>query len=212
MSEIEGAVVWPDATPCAGVIVAVAGSDARWYGPGSGRVEGPGWAMVRADGTFRVRGVAAGAPVRLEVGRHRTGRINVPTGWTEPILPGTRELRITVTPGRALIGRVVSPDCRPLQRVGVMVWSGAEDDRSTLQCDTTDADGRFVIDALWPPPWHVEAYAFPGDVSGDPTVGGPEVRVLYPGTYDDAAPVELVLDVPIVRRPRNAGDAAQVKP
>ncbi len=207
VQEIHGEIVWPDETPCAGMMVAVSGVQDRHYGLDTGCVEGRGWAMSRADGTFRLRGVAPGASVQLEVGRHRTGGMNVPTGWTGPVDPGARDVRLAVTPGRSLSGRVVSPQGVPLSDVVVMAWSGAEFDRSALQAARTDAAGGFIVSALWPPPWHVEAYTLHRDALADRGRGVPEIRVLYSGTYDDSGPVELVLDVPGASPPRD-GDRA----
>lgn len=209
VAEISGRVEWPDATPCAGLLVAaVSVRRQRSYGPDSDGVEGPGWAMTRADGSFRLRGMAVGAPKCLEIGRHRTGRQNVPTLWTDPIDPGTHDVRITVERGRSLRGRVVSPQGAALSGVSVLAWNVDDPWRSTLQTTCTGVDGDFVIDALGAPPWRVEVYAFALDLTYGARVGGPETRVLYPGTFDDSGPIELVLDVPTVRPCGDAGEAS----
>jgi protocatechuate 3,4-dioxygenase beta subunit len=140
-----------------------------------------------ADGRFRLRGLALGTSAQVVVDRPRLSRVDFPK-WVSPaIAVGTLDAELRVPPGRTLVGRVVDDTGAPAPDVVVLVWSALRDDRFGTRFDTTNVDGRFVVNGLCAPPWRVETFADRGD-------GGRrrEIRITDPRTFDDGGAAEIV--------------------
>jgi protocatechuate 3,4-dioxygenase beta subunit len=196
--EISGRLVWPDGTPCAGAIVeAIFGRSQHRGGWDAAANEGPGWAVAGEDGCFVLRGLPVGAPVAVQIDRPSRSRLDLRLCRSPSIDVGTRGIQLRVLRGRTFAGRAVDATGRPVPKTHVLVWSALRTtDRWGIRFDTTDADGRFVVNGLWDPPWSVETYVDPGPSR----VAGPrdlrELRVLQAGTFSDERPAELVVPNP----------------
>jgi hypothetical protein len=93
-------------------------------------------ARVAADGAFRFE--------RLDDGEHTIRALRVPDGWSLPmqrdVVPGTKDLVLTLVHAATVEGRVVGADGKP-RRARVICWhEGQGSDH------LTDAEGRFRIE------------------------------------------------------------------
>jgi protocatechuate 3,4-dioxygenase beta subunit len=166
---IEGFVAFADGTPVEGASISATRDTGAAQG-GAGGVGGMGGAggmrpaqstegigssgastTSGSGGVFRLNGLSSGA-YRLQVGGGRQGDVNIRSRKTEPVLAGTRDLKIVVEPGGVIAGRVLDPGKRGVASLYVNAnpepVNGKNVEGAESRQSRTKEDGSFSIVGL----------------------------------------------------------------
>ncbi len=153
---IVGQVLTADGTPAVDVWVAASAIDndlrlsRTRLGAGSKRTGGDHRVLTDAEGRFELDELAQKFRYRVDAW-DQLGEGSATLRNVAPDATGT--VQLTLQPFAKLAGRVVH-EAKPQRGVAIVVSSG-----STVEHATTDADGRFEIDALRPAEYSVRARA-----------------------------------------------------
>ncbi|WP_435017441.1 carboxypeptidase regulatory-like domain-containing protein [Tundrisphaera sp. TA3] len=180
-AEVRGTVVDPGGRPAAGVQV-----DASWNFF-DGRLRSPmlATAVSGPDGSFSVGPVHPTAELRLVASSPAGTSPPLPIHAADPDAP---RLQLVASPARALTGRVVDPDGRPVAGASVRTWyRDHSSDSATWIEAKTDDEGRYRTRPL---PLDGREYHA---VAGAEGFQAGRTRTIRPGRADEPAFPDLVL-------------------
>lgn len=143
--EIGGVVVLADGSPVMGAQVQAL--DSQTGRPQGGRGGNVPPTFTGTDGTYRIDGLEPGE-YRVQVSPDWHGMANILPATSDPVAAGAEGVRITVTPGLSISGRLVGPDGKPVPRVSVSARPETKGPGGISRSAQSGGEGVFTITGL----------------------------------------------------------------